>query len=181
MRRSNYYGGTYLIPRPGQPGCSNSVAPPTGPGNPGTFTCNFSKVGIPSDTQFTVSYDQPLRHEKDKLHVSTFYDNSATTKPFGTRADLAGPLNDPIDNRFLSLSYTTQISDRQLNEVKFGVNRFVFKLDPTDLLTLADVGATRPNSSSFPGLYSFTAGPFSFGIGPERRSRNCLESVPVGR
>ena len=36
---------------------------------------------------------------------------------------------------------------------------------PTDLLTLADVGATRPNSSSFPGLYSFTAGTFSFGIG----------------
>ena len=119
--RSNYYGGTYLIPRPGQPGCSNIVAPPTGPGNPGTFACNLSKVGIPSDTQFTVSYDRPVRHEKDKLQVRAFYDNSATTKPFGTRTDLAGPLNGPIDNRFLSLSYTTQISDRQLNEVKFGV------------------------------------------------------------
>ena len=42
----------------------------------------------------------------------------------------------------------------------------MFKLDPTDLLTLADCRRHSPNFSSFPGLYSFTAGTFSFGIGP---------------
>lgn len=163
--KSNYYGGTYLIPRPGQPGCSNFVAPPTGPGDPGTFSCNFSKTGSSSDSQFTVAYDRPFRHDKDKLQVRTFYDNVNLTKPFGSAADLAEPMNDPFENRFVSLSYATQINSRQLNEVKIGVSRFVFRLTPTELLTLAAVGSTRPNSSSFPGIYSFRAGPFSFGIG----------------
>jgi hypothetical protein len=163
--RSAYYGGTYLIPRPGQPGCSNFVAPPTSPGNPGTFDCNFSKTGSSSDFQFTVAYDRPFRHDRDKLQVRTFYDNVSVIKPFGTAVDLAEPMNDPFENRFATLSYATQISSRQLNEVKIGVSRFVFHLTPTELLTLAAVGSTRPNSSSFPGIYSFSAGPFSLGIG----------------
>jgi hypothetical protein len=162
--KGNYYEGTYLIPRPGQPGCSNFVAPPTGPGNPGTFSCNFSTAAAPSDNQFSVTYDRPLRHAKDKLQVRTFYDNIRVLKPFGTAADLAGPLNEPLDNRFASLNYTTQISSRQLNEMRFGVSRFVFALKPTDLLTLQEVGASRPNSSAFPGVYFFIPGPFSFGI-----------------
>ena len=163
--KSNYYGGKYLIPRPGQPGCSTFVAPPTGSGDPGTFDCNFSKPSAPSDTQFTITYDRPLRHDKDKLQVRTFYDSIRVTKPFGTAADLAEPLNAPLDNRFVSLSYSTQISSKQLNEARFGATRFVFVLKPTDLLTLQDVGASRPNSSTFPGLYSFSPGPFSFGVG----------------
>jgi carboxypeptidase family protein len=163
--KSNYYGGTYLIPHPGQPGCSTFIAPPTSSLDPGTFSCNFSRTSAPSDTQFTITYDRSLRQDKDKLQVRTFYDNIRVTKSFGTAADLAGPLNEPLDNRFASVSYTTQISNRQLNEARFGVTRFVFALKPTDLLTLQDVGASLPNSSAFPGLYSFAPGPFSFGVG----------------
>ena len=163
--KSNYYGGTYLIPRPGQAECSNNVIAPTSPGYPGTFTCNFSKVSSPSDTQFTITYDQPLRHEKDKLQLRTFYDDFSANQPFGTAVNLAGPLDNVIQNRFLSLSYTTQISNRQLNETRFGVNRYVFSLTPHDLLTLKDVGATRPNESSYPGIYSFPIATFSFGVG----------------
>jgi len=162
--KGNYYEGAYLIPRPGQHECSSFVAPPTSPGNPGTFSCNFSRAAAPSDTQFSVSYDRPLRHATDKLQVRTFYDNIKVMKPFGTAADLAGPVDEPLDNRFTSLSYTTQISSRQLNEIRVGVSRFVFALKPSDLLTLQDVGATRPNSSAFQGLYFFVPGPFSFGI-----------------
>ena len=124
----------------------------------------MSRTAVPSDTQFTVAYDRSLRHAEDKLQVRTFYDNIRVTKPFGSAADLAGPLNEPLDDRFVSLSYTTQISSRQLNEIRFGVSRFVFALKPKDLLTLQDVGASRPNSSAFPGLYFFIPGPFSFGI-----------------
>ena len=163
--KNNYYGGTYLIPRPGQPGCSTFVAPSTGSGNPGTFSCNFSRTAAPSDTQFTVTYDRPLRHEQDKLQVRTFYDDLRVTKPLATASDLAGPINEPLDNRFASVSYTTQISSRQLNEIKFGVSRFVFALKPVDLVTLRDVGATLPNSAAYPGLYGFGLGPFSFGVG----------------
>jgi Carboxypeptidase regulatory-like domain len=163
--KSNYYGGTYLIPRPGQPGCSNNIIPPTDPGYPGTFTCNFSKVSSPTDTQFTITYDRPLRHQKDSLQIRIFYDNFSVDKPFGTEATLAGPRDDTTENRFVSLAYITQISSRQLNEVRFGFNRFVFTLTPHDLLTLKDVGATRPNESSYPGIYSFPVATFSFGVG----------------
>jgi hypothetical protein len=163
--KSNYYGGTYLIPRPGQPGCSNFVSAPSGSGNPGTFSCNFSKTSAPSDTQFTVTYDRPLRHDRDKLQVRTFYDNLRVTKPLATASDLAGPIDEPLDNRFASLGYTTQISSRQLNEIRFGVSRFVFALKPLDLVTLQEVGASLPNSSAFPGLYQFSPGPFLFGAG----------------
>jgi hypothetical protein len=163
--KSNYYGGTYLIPRPGQPGCSSFIAPPIGSGNPSTFSCNFSRTAAPSDTQVTVTYDRPLRHDQDKLQVRTFYDNLRVTKPLATAADLAGPINEPLDNRFATLSYATQISSRQLNEIRFGVSRFVFALKPVDLVTLREVGASLPNSAAYPGLYGFGLGPFSFGVG----------------
>ena len=132
---------------------------------PGTFSCNFSRTAAPSDAQFTVTYDRPIRHDQDKLQVRTFYDGLRVTKPLATASDLAGPINEPLDNRFASLSYTTPISSRQLNEIKFGVSRFVFALKPVDLVTLREVGASLPNSAAYPGIYGFSLGPFSFGVG----------------
>ncbi len=163
--KSSYYGGTYLIPRPGQPGCSMEVVAATSPGYPGSFTCNFSKVSSPMDAQFAITYDQPLRNTKDRLQIRTFYDNFSVDKPFGTDASLAGPRDDITQNRFLSLAYVTQISSRQVNEARFGFNRYVFSLTPHDLLKLKDVGATRPNESAYPGIYSFPVTTFSFGVG----------------
>jgi len=162
--KSNYYGGTYLVPRASQPGCSAPIAS-TGPGQPATTSCNFSLVGKPSDTQYTATYNRPFRHDKDKLSVSAFWDKSPTTKPLGTEADIAFPLDSLVQNRFGTISYTTQLSNRQLNEVKFGANRFVFSTTPSALLTLADVGATRPDQAAFPGIYFLQNGPDSFGIG----------------
>ncbi len=162
--KSNYYGGTFLIPRPGQPGCSGYVAPPTSPGYPGTFLCNFSKTSSPADSQFTLTYDRPLRHGRDNLRISAFYDNFDVNKPYGTAQTLASPQNSIVDNRFISLSYTSQIGNRQVNELKFGFNRSIFSLTPRDILTLKDVGATRPNENLYPGIYDFTASTFSFGV-----------------
>ena len=161
--KNKYYGGTYLIPRPGQPGCDNTVTPPTSPGYPGTFDCNFSKPSSPTDSQFTITYDRPLRSQKDNLRISAFYDNFHVDKPYGTAQSLAGPQNSIVQNRFLSIEYTTQISSRQLNEARFGFNRSIFALTPRDILTLADVGATRPNEATYPGIYNFSVSTFSFG------------------
>src|SRR4029077_7499579 len=94
-----------------------------------------------------------------------FWDDATAVAGLKTASQLPGPLASPIVNRFGTISYQTQISSRQLNEVKFGANRFVFATKPTDLVTLAQVGATRANSSAFPGLYQFTTGLFSFGTG----------------
>jgi len=159
-----YYGGTYFIPRPGQPGCDSAVTP-GGPGDSGTFSCTFSKVAKVSDTQYVGTYDRSLRHDKDKVLFRVFWDDGSSIAGLKTASDLAAPRTDTIVNRFGTISYTTQISSRQLNEVKFGANRFVFGQKPTDLATLAQVGATRANSAAFPGLYRFDTGTFTFGTG----------------
>jgi hypothetical protein len=163
--KGNYYGGTYMIPRPGQPGCSSTLTPADVPGDTATFSCTFSKVADVSDTQYVGTYDRPLRHDKDKVTFRVFWDDGSAIAGLKTASDLAGPLSSPIHNRFGTISYTTQISNRQLNEVKFGANRFVFATVPQDLVTLAQVGATRANSSAFPGLYRIDTGTFTFGTG----------------
>src|SRR6267143_56330 len=163
--KGSYYGGTYFIPRPGQTGCDSTLIAPTGPGQSTTFFCNFSKVAKVSDTQYVGTYDRSLRHDKDKVLFRVFWDDAAAIAGLKTASQLPGPLSAPIVNRFGTISYTTQISSRQLNEVKFGANRFVFATKPTDLATLAQVGASRANSSSFPGLYRFDTGLFTFGTG----------------
>jgi carboxypeptidase family protein/TonB-dependent receptor-like protein len=160
--KSNFYGGTYLIPRPGQPGCDATPAN-GGLGESSNFNCQFTKVAKGSDTQYTGRYDRPLRHDKDKLSFTVFWDDASTIYGLRTTSDLASPRTDTIVNRFGTINYTTQISNRQLNEVKFGANRFVFGQHPVDLVTLAQVGATRANSAQFPGLYKFSTGTFSFG------------------
>src|SRR6266403_1238362 len=163
--KGSYYGGTYFIPRPGQAGCGSTVTPPTGPGQSGTFTCNFSKVAKVSDTQYVGTYDRSLRHDKDKVLFRVFWDDAAAIAGLKTASTLPAPLSSPIVNRFGTISYTTQISSRQLNEVKFGANRFLFATKPTDLVTLSQVGASRANSSAFPGLYRFDTGIFTFETG----------------
>jgi hypothetical protein len=162
--KGSYYGGTYFIPRPGQTGCGSTVTP-GGPGDTGTFSCNFSKVAKVSDTQYIGTYDRSLRHDKDKVLFRVFWDDASAIAGLKTASSLPGPLSAPIVNRFGTISYQTQISSRQLNEVKFGANRFVFATTPTDLVTLAQVGASRANSSAFPGLYRFDTGTFTFGTG----------------
>ena len=164
--KGSYYGGTYFIPRPGQTGCDVvNPALPVAPGQTAVFTCQFSKVAIVSDTQYVGTYDRALRHGKDKVLFRVFWDDAASVAGLKTASTLPGPLSSPIVNRFGTISYQTQISSRQLNEVKFGANRFVFATKPTDLATLSQVGATRANSASFPGLYQFTTGLFTFGTG----------------
>jgi Carboxypeptidase regulatory-like domain/TonB dependent receptor len=178
--KGSYYGGTYFIPRPGQPGCSSTVAAAPGPGDTGTFTCNFTKVARVSDTQYIGTYDRPLRHDKDKVLFRVFWDDGSSIAGLKTASSLPGPLSSPLHNRFGTVSYQTQISSRQLNEVKFGANRFVFATTPTDLLTLSAVGATRANSSAFPGLYRFDTGTFTFGTGVNDDRGTASNTYQVG-
>src|SRR6266403_2418967 len=163
--KGSYYGGTYFVPRPGQPGCGSTVTAAPGPGDTGTFACTFSKVARVSDTQYVGTYDRSLRHDKDKVLFRVFWDDASAIAGLKTASQLPGPLSAPIVNRFGTISYTTQISSRQLNEVKFGANRFLFATKPTDLVTLSQVGASRANSSACPGLYRFDTGIFTFGTG----------------
>ncbi len=154
------FGGTYMIPRSGQTGCA------TASGLTATFRCSLSAVTPVTDNQFTTSYDRPFRQDRDKLSARFFYDNGASARPFGTASTLAFPESVILNSRFASLTWTHLISSRQTNEARFGFNRFFQPNVPTDLVNLSDIGATRSNISSVPGMYRINiANLFSVGTG----------------
>lgn len=158
--KSTFFGGAFLIPRPGTAGCLNPTAPN------GSFTCSISGVAPIEDNQYTISYDRIMRDGKDKISGRWFWDNGAVAKPFGTASNLAFPRTDTQQNRFLSLTHTHVFSPSKINELRLGYSRFIFANIPTDVVNLSDIGATRGNSDLFPGMYQFTiTGLFSLGTG----------------
>src|SRR5437588_202036 len=69
-------------------------------------------------------------------------------------------------NRFLSINETHIFSATKVNELRLGFNRFIFANIPTDVHGISDIGATRGNSSQFPGMYRISVtGSFSTGTG----------------
>ena len=161
---SNLYGGQFLIPRVGQSGCGAVTG--AGLNNPGSFNCQFSAVANFTDNQYTISYDRVMRAGKDKFTVRWFFDNSSAEKPYGTTSTLAFPRSDVLNNRFISISETHVFSATRLNELRIGYSRYLFRNTPTDPVTLRQVGASRPNSDEFPGIFQFgITGLFSIGTG----------------
>ncbi len=155
--KNSFYGGTFLIPRAGQPGCAATGA---------TLKCIFSQVSPVNDTQYSIAYDKPILDGKSKLSGRWFYDNGNANLPFGTASTLAFPELNVQNNRFLTLSDTHEISNRQLNVFRFGFSRFIASFVPTDQVALSDINAARPNSSTVPGIYQVAvAGAFSLGTG----------------
>src|SRR5215510_11031726 len=163
--KNNYYGGTFLVPRTGQNNCS--VVPSKTPATVfNTVQCVFNQVAPQEDTQYAVVYDRNFWGDKSKISGRWFYDNGNASLPFGTASTLAFPQVVVQNNRFASISHTHQISNRQLNEFRFGFSRFIASFVPTDKVSLADINATRPNSSSVPGVYQVNiTGAFSMGTG----------------
>jgi hypothetical protein len=155
--KNSFYGGTFLIPRAGQTGCSTVGK---------NLHCIFAKVTPVSDTQYAISYDRPFFGGKSKVSGRWFYDNGSSNLPFGTASTLAFPELDIQKNRFATVSHTQEISNRQLNVFRFGFSRFIASFAPTDEVSLADINATRPNSSTVPGIYQVAVtGAFSLGTG----------------
>lgn len=159
-QKSNAYGGTYLIPRSGQNQCQTATGPTA------TFRCTLSAIAPLTDNQFTTTYDRPWREGKDKITARFFYDNGQVQKPYGTAGSLAFPQGNLLHNRFISLTETHMFSSRQVNEFRVGFSRFNQIISPTDIVGLKDIGATRPNISSVPGMYFISiSGLFSVGTG----------------
>ena len=163
--KSALYAGTFLVPRSGQSGCKTVASAAAGT-FPSTFTCSFSAIAPIYDNQYTISYGRSWRGGKEKLSGRWFWDNGAVAKPYGTAGNLAFPRTDTQLNRFLSITETHIFSANKVNELRLGFSRFSFANIPTDSINLADIGATRGNSSQFPGMYQFSiTGLFSAGTG----------------
>jgi hypothetical protein len=155
--KNSLYGGTFLVPRAGQPGCAVSGA---------NTKCVFNGVSPESDNQYSIVYDRPFFNGKSKVSGRWFWDNFNAQLPFGTASTLAFPEGLVQNNRFATISDTHEISNRQLNVFRVGFSRFVASFVPTDKVNLTDVNATRPNASSVPGIYQVTiTGGFSLGTG----------------
>ena len=157
--KSSLYTGQFAIPRPGDGGC----------GNPSTFTtfrCAFSGIAPIKDNQYTISYDRVMRDGKDKISGRWFWDEGDVVKPYGTASTLAFPRTDTQWNRFLSITETHVFSPSKINELRLGFSRFLFANIPTDTHALSEIGATRGNTSQFPGIYRVAiTGLFQLGTG----------------
>src|SRR5581483_8012987 len=139
---------TPMVLRLGQTGCGGVTG-----GAIGTFTCQFSAIAPIKDNQYVISYDRSMRQGKDTISGRWFWDEGSVAKPYGTDTTLTNPRTDTQWNRFLAITETHQFSSTVVNEVRLGYSRFLFANIPTDTLNLSDVGATRGNSSQFPGIY----------------------------
>jgi hypothetical protein len=166
--KNSYYGGQFLVPRLGQSHCvQTSAAVLSGPqAKPANLQCVFTKVSPQADTQYSTVYDRSFFGGKSKVSGRWFFDNGNATLPFGTASTLAFPEATVQNNRFATISETQEISNRQLNVFRFGFSRFVASFVPTDLINVSDINATRPNSSTVPGVFqAVVTGAFSFGTG----------------
>ena len=158
LQSSLYGGGNFLIPRPG--GACDSAAPT------GTFACTFTAVIPGSANQHTITYDRTWRSGNERLSGRWFHDNGSAAKPYGTAASLAFPQSAIQNNRFLSVSFTHLFTPSIVNELRAGYSRFISSFIPTDPITLGDIGASRPNEDTVPGIYFFSiTGLYSVGTG----------------
>ena len=160
-------GGTagYLIPSvPGTPG---ATAP---------FVC--SRTGRFRDNQFTTTWDRSFSQQKDRIAVRFFFSNATTFAPFGagglqvgfggsiSRSDLNFPLNTPVDDRFLNVSWTHTFSGNAVNQFRFGYVRIDNQLNNVPIVTVDDLGINRPSNNVTNSIYKFTFNSSGFQIGP---------------
>jgi hypothetical protein len=156
--------GRFCIPTvAGTPGFSGQSV------NLGSVTS--SSVGAFQDDQYTLTVDKQLT-ERDKLTARWFFSDNNASQPFGTGANNANSLPFakalPGSNRFLKLGWTRVFSANVVNDARFGFSRFFFAQDPSEPITLADIGATRGNSAQFPAAFQVIingGGPLVIGTG----------------
>jgi hypothetical protein len=142
------FSSDFCIPTlPGTPGFTGSTL------NSGTFTT--SGLGTFEDDQWVLSTDHQLT-ANHKLTGRYFNSVNALFQPFVTGVPgLPFGRTTPATNRFLKLGLTSVLTPKLVNDFRAGFNRFTFALVPEEPISLSDVGATRGNSSQFPGAYRF--------------------------
>jgi Carboxypeptidase regulatory-like domain len=167
LKRNYFCGGIggYLIP---------SIA--GAPGATAPFVC--SEPGRFTDNQFTTNWNRSFHQQKDKIAVRFFFSNATTFSPFGagglqvgfggsiSRSDLNFPLDTPVDDRFLNISWTHTFSGEAVNQFRFGYVRISNQLNNVPIVTASQLGINRPSNNVTNSIYKFTFGSSGFQIGP---------------
>ena len=152
------FGDQFCIPTlPGQAGL-------TAAGQPRLATITKAGLGTFSDDQYVVTIDKQLT-PNNKVTGRWFSSDNALFQPYNNQSSLPFARTTPATNRFLKLGWTSVITPRLVNDARFGFNRFTFRFNPTEPISLTDIGATRANSGEFPASYRFVIGGAGFSIG----------------
>jgi len=158
--------GTFCIPSlAGTPGLTTN--PTTGVTSVNLARVTSSSIGRYNDDQFITSVDKQIGL-KDKLSGRAFFSNNATLDPFGTASTLPFAKVLPGTNRFIKAGWSHTLTSNVVNEMRMGFNHFFFAQDPTEPISLTDIGATRGNSAQFPAAYRLQVsggGAFQIGTG----------------
>jgi len=153
--------GTFCIPTlSGTPGFSST-------GKINVSRVSASSIGRFNDDQFITSVDKQIGL-KDKLSGRAFFSNNAILQPFGTASTLPFAKLFPGSNRFIKAGWSHTLTPNVVNEMRMGFNHFFFAQNPSEPISLTDIGATRGNSAQFPAAYRLNVtggGPFSIGTG----------------
>jgi len=140
-----------------------------------------SAVGTFTDDQFTLTADKTLT-QNNIFSARWFFSDNTALRPLGEAGTLPFGINFPNSNRFLKLGLTSTLSPTRVNNLRFGYNRYTFVQTPDEPITLADVGAVRGNSGTFPGAYEPIirgGGAFSLGAGVND-NRGTVDNTFVG-
>ena len=149
-------------------------------GDSGQFI--VSKPGKYTDDQFTTNWDKEFNGGNDKLSVRFFFSNAESILPFGagglqaslggtlassiSATDLNFPYDLPVNDRFLTTSWTHLFSPAVVNDFRFGYVRINNSLINTAPVTADDLGIDRPTNNITDSIYKFTLGSSGFQIGP---------------
>ena len=136
---------------------------------------SFSSPGRFDDNQFTADWDRSFRGGRDSLRERFFFSNFSLYQPFGAGSlgsqfgsaisptDLDFPLFTPVHDRFFSVSETHTFTTRILNEFRFGFVDISDDIDNSPLVSLSDLGISRPNSNVDTNIYRLELASFSIG------------------
>jgi hypothetical protein len=170
--KSNQFGGGiggWLIPS----------LPPINPSLPlyeQQSQLTVSHPGTFNDDQFTANWDRNFAGGRDVLHERFFFSNFHSNLPYGagnlgsqfgaaiSEGDLDFPTYTPVHDRFVTVSETHTFSARLVNDFRFGYVRIANDTDNVPLVSVSDLGISRPNSNFDTNVYRFELA--SVQIGP---------------
>jgi hypothetical protein len=123
-----------------------------------------SAVSIYREDQFNTNVDYRI-NENNWLALKFFYLNSPTTLALFTGVNVPGfPAEQKAGTRLISLQDVHTFSANVINEVRIGYNFIRVNNSPDEPVKDSDVGISRANANTFPGLPLIRIGPSAGGI-----------------
>jgi len=157
LNRPGPYGGQ-LFPS----GTCAGITGACGPGSTGQFTA--SSPSIFNEDQYNATFDREL-FGNNRFSYKLFYAKVNQNNPFGGGVTLGQGQDNPVSNTHMAVSDTWIFTSRLLNEFRAGFTLNRAATVANEGTTLADIGATRFNSSLYAGTPAlfFDQGVLSWG------------------